>query len=81
MTRYDPLHEYLAGQRRQKIRLSFHELEQIIGKPLPQSAYRYEWWWANEDPRSTTHVQCKAWREAGYDADVQLAGRVVTFMR
>ena len=59
----------------------FQEIEQIIGEPLPQAAYQYEWWWTNEDPRTTTHVQCRAWQGAGYKAEVQLARRAATFTR
>ena len=81
MGKYDPLHDHLAGQRGQQIRLSFQEIEQIIGEPLPQSAYQHAWWWANEDPRTTAHVQCRAWREAGYDAELQLTRRAVTLTR
>ena len=73
MPKYDPLQQHLAGQRGQQVRLSFQEIEQIIGEPLPQAAYQYEWWWTNEDPRTTTHVQCRAWQGAGYKAEVQLA--------
>ena len=34
---------------------------------LPKSATRPQWW-ANVTDPDTTHVQRKAWREAGYDA-------------
>ena len=81
MPKYDPLQMHLTGQRGQQVQLSFQEIEKIIGQPLPQAAYRYEWWWSNEDLRTTTHVQCRAWQEAGYEAKVQLARQAVTFTR
>jgi hypothetical protein len=41
---YQPLSEYLAGQRRNELSLSFAEVEAILGCPLPYSAYAGNWW-------------------------------------
>ncbi|MBZ9959027.1 hypothetical protein [Mesorhizobium sp. BR1-1-14] len=59
--------------------LSFDQLQEMAA--LPASAWKYDWWWANEDPATTTHVQCKSWQAAGYEADVDRAHAMVTFRR
>jgi hypothetical protein len=76
---YDPLRDHLSQQSGAVLTFSFDELDAIV--PLPISARRHEAWWANEDVRTTAHVQCKAWQAAGYDAEVNLGARTVTFRR
>jgi hypothetical protein len=48
------------------LEMSFREIERVIGAMLPNSAQRPQWW-ANER-RETTHVQCRAWLDEGYEA-------------
>ena len=79
MSKYDPLSDYLRQQTASELTLSFPEIERVIGGPLPLSAMRPQWW-ANETSRSTAHVQCLAWRAAGYDAFLY-AGRKVKFRK
>lgn len=58
--------------------MSFAEIDQLVPSGLPNSAYTYQAWWANE--RETRHVQSLAWLEAGYRVDrYDLAARTVTF--
>lgn len=73
MAKYDPLRDYLRKQTVRDIELSFAEIERLIGGMLPNSAARPQWWANVQDP-NTTHVQRKAWRDAGYDAFL-IAGR------
>jgi hypothetical protein len=47
---------------------------------LPKSAARPQWW-ANTIGPDTSHVQCKAWREAGYDALLLVGKDRVRFRR
>ncbi len=47
--------------------MSFGDIERVLGALLPNSAARPEWWANETDPR-TTHVQCRAWLDAGYKA-------------
>jgi hypothetical protein len=61
-SRYDGLRAYLSGRSEPQVRLSFAEIEHIIGQPLPASARRHRAWWANE--RSGSHVHARAWLEA-----------------
>jgi len=80
MSRYDPIRNRLQSSGTRSLTFSFEEIADLVGG-LPESALRYAWWWANEDPKTTTHSQCKAWQAAGYDAEVNMAQRQVTFHR
>lgn len=66
MAKYDPLERYLMRRAEQEFELDFAELGRIIGADLPPSATRPQWW-ANET-KSEAHVQCRAWRNASYEA-------------
>ena len=81
MSIYDPLKRRLTAATEGSVSLSFDDVEKLIGQPLPKSAYEYEAWWSNEDPVKTTHSQSKAWTTAGFDAEVSLQRRQVTFRR
>jgi hypothetical protein len=75
---YDPLRDYLKRQDFRELELSFAQIEEIIGRALPQSAERQQWW-ANQDSRG--HSQREAWRAAGYDAFLVAGSRNVRFRR
>lgn len=79
MAHYDSWRDYLMTRTDDVVTLSFKPLEKMAS--LPASAREYDWWWANEDPETTTHVQCKSWQAAGFDADVDRARGIVTFKR
>lgn len=64
MAKYDPLHEYLSSRTEPLVKLSFSEIERIIGDSLPASAREYPAWWANE--LDGNHVQARSWLNAGY---------------
>jgi hypothetical protein len=79
-SRYDPLRLYLEDRREPVVRLSFVEIERIIGAPLPASARRHRPWWANE--RSGNHVHALAWMGADRrTANVDLNAGSVDFIR
>ncbi|WP_430641883.1 DUF7662 domain-containing protein [Bradyrhizobium nanningense] len=78
---YDPLRKEL--QRRmgaQTIRLTFSEIEEILRRPLPPSAYKFSAWWGNESSRKG-HTQSMAWLHAGFATRVSLKQRAVEFYR
>lgn len=56
MGKYDGLYTYLDKSKSKNIKLTYNEIEKIIGCSLPVSAYRYRPWWGNTDK---THNQCK----------------------
>lgn len=79
MSQYDPLANYLARQSGNSCLATFAQIENILGRSLPQSAYtRSEWW----DNNSKNHSQRKGWRSAGWlTTKIDLAGRKVRFIR
>lgn len=61
--RYAPLTEFLAGVSGDAVEVSFKEIEEILGGPLPVSARRHRSFWANS-PRPT---QGRSWLSAGWE--------------
>jgi hypothetical protein len=80
-TKYEPLCSHLRKEAASQISLTFAEIERLLGATLPASAKRYEAWWANERSEDTRHVQCRAWRDAGYVALPDLVSQAVTFQK
>jgi hypothetical protein len=62
MGRYDPLRAFLEGQQAERIPMSFAELEDVLGAPLPRSK-RYPAWWSNNP---SNNPMTKVWLEAGF---------------
>ena len=64
--RYKPLENFLNDipPTRREVTLTFEELEDILGRKLPPSAYKYTAWWAND--KYSTHSQTHSWMEAGW---------------
>ncbi|WP_420867667.1 MULTISPECIES: DUF7662 domain-containing protein [Bradyrhizobium] len=79
MSVYDPLREELQRTGPQTIRLTFSEIEAILGRPLPPSAYKFNAWWGN-NLRKAGHTQSMAWLHAGFVARVSLRQRAVEFI-
>lgn len=79
--RYRPLEEWLVEQkaRAKNIRVSFEDIERVLGDALPASAREHRSWWAN-DPVSNR--QSVAWLQAGWRVDdVDLAAGEVVFQQ
>jgi hypothetical protein len=77
--KYGPLTEFLRRQSRPVVRMSFDEIERVIGSKLPPSATDHRAWWSNNADNS---VMTKAWKDAGFESeDVDMKGRRVTFRR
>ena len=80
MSKYEPLARYLSRMQQQSWRASFDEIEQILNFNLPESARKYNAWWANQS--GTGHSQTAGWIEAGWrTSDLDLAAEKVTFSR
>ena len=78
MSKYDPLTSFLVTKAGREIRLSFAELEQIIGQKLPDKSKMHRPWWSNNP---NNNVMTKAWLAAGYKtAQVDIAGEMLTFV-
>ena len=60
------------------LQMTFQEIERVLGKELPRSAFDYRAWWAN-DP---TKPQSTAWLDEGWRANaVSMTDRRLTFVR
>lgn len=62
-------------QRSQELVMTFKEIERILGRPLPNTARRPQWW-ANQIPARSRYVQTEAWQKAGYKAFLIAPNRV-----
>ena len=79
MSRYQPLVDHLRSLNVSRWNASFAEVEAILGRQLPPSAYQYAAWWANQ---SAGHSQTAGWRDAGWKtANLDLTRKRVSFER
>lgn len=65
MSKYAPLVEHLRLLPSDEVRLSFNEVEQILGFALPKSALRHQAWWGNSRTRDS-HNWAYLWLRAGW---------------
>ena len=79
-SKYDRLRHHLNVRAARSVVMSFREIEKILGSRLPASARRYSAWWANE-AGDTSHVQARAWIDAGRRASVNLTAETVEFSK
>jgi len=78
--KYEPLLRFLeARSDSASIRLSFAQIDEILGFPLPRSARDHQAWWSNT---RRGHSHAAAWLDAGWKtAMLDLAGQQVTFVK
>jgi hypothetical protein len=80
MSKYDPWADFFAKQTAEHISASFSELEKKLNTKLPASAFEHPAWWANYPGK--THVQARAWLDAGYEtSQVDMTARRLIFRR
>lgn len=76
--KYRGLSEYLLSSGASRISLTYAQIEQILGFPLPQTARRFKQsYWANTE----THSYASSWMAVGYKAKVDLNSDTVTFFK
>ncbi len=78
---YAPLHAWLVAQPATvtNIRVTFEEVEAILGRSLPATARQKSQWWENN---STQHSHASAWLEAGFlTAQVNIPNETLIFRR
>src|SRR5437762_2471901 len=79
MSKYEPLSQFLRTQSADEIRMTFAQIERVIGEKLPPSAQHHRSWWSNNPNNS---VMTKAWLEAGFRSEqVDMEGRKLVFRR
>ena len=76
--KYRFLADFLHTHGGDSITMTFKQIEELIGNPLPSSAYNHRAYWSNTD----THSISKVWMQAGYMTTyVNLLSRKVIFER
>lgn len=79
MGKYEPLAQYLNHLDDESWEARLEDIERVLGFKLPDSAYTYPAWWANQHGH---HSQTKGWRDVGWETrDVDLRSRRVRFVR
>lgn len=78
MSKYEPLTAFLKSKHGREIRMSFAEVEKVIGEKLPAKSKANRAWWSNNPSNS---VMTKAWLAAGYkSAQVDMGSEKLTFV-
>lgn len=79
MSKYDTLKQFLLSLEESSIKLSFSEIEEILGCKLPPSANLYPAWWSNDKHH---HPHAQAWMKAGFlTKDVDFEKKTVVFYK
>lgn len=77
--KYEPLQTHLKSAGFDRIRMTFEEIERVIGTELPRSARRHRAWWSNNPSNS---VITYAWLSVGYKTErVSMEREVLTFRK
>jgi hypothetical protein len=76
MGKYEPLTKFLQKQTGSEVRMSFAQIERVVGFKLPPVAQHHRAWWSNS---ASNNVMTKAWLNAGFRSEQvdMAAGRVV----
>jgi hypothetical protein len=79
LRKYQPLQSHLERRRGRPEMLTFEDIEEIIGKTLPESAMKYRSFWSNDNQENGA---ARAWSRAGYRvAYLDREQKVVRFER
>lgn len=78
MSKYDRLGVYLREQDRERVPMTFAEIERVVGTKLP-SSQKHQAWWSNS---TSNNVMTQVWLDAGYRTEqVDTAARKLVFRR
>ena len=81
MAKYDPLSAHLKAQTMRRVAMDFDDVSALVGG-LPKSARIHKAWWQGDPEESPTHVQKRAWGNAGFRVEsLNLTGGRVVFRR
>jgi hypothetical protein len=79
MSKYEPLTQFLQNQPGNIARLSFAQIEQIVGFKLPAAALQERAWWSNAP---SDDAESQAWLAAGFRSEyIDLVAGELTFCR
>src|SRR5713101_226034 len=79
--RYKSLYQYLENRYANTVVLTFAQIEDLLGFPLPDSARVDHEWWANKDPNDTPQPHSRSWTLASRTATPNLQAQTVVFER
>ncbi|MFX1476075.1 MAG: hypothetical protein ACFFCO_11450 [Promethearchaeota archaeon] len=79
MSKYATLGEFLLTSVKDRVSLSFSDIESVLSFPLPKSARKFRTWWANDK----THSHAKfGWLDYGWRViEVDLGNQIIHFRR
>lgn len=80
-TDYRPLHKYLTSRFADTVILTFGQIEDLLGRALPGSAYGEAAWWLGPTLGSAASPQSSSWVQAKRNATPNLRARTVMFDR
>lgn len=80
MGKYDPLAGYLRRQHQPEVRLSFRDIERIVGGILPKAANDPRWWASGGDVADEA-PQKQAWASVRFAPEVDFKREAVRFVR
>lgn len=75
-SKYAPVVEYLQGVRSDRVDLTYGQIEEMVGEPLPPSAHNHRAVWSNSDQNPwplMRHVLDAGWRVES----IQMGSKVV----
>ena len=76
--KYKKLAEYLLSSGKDRVSLTYRQIEEILGFPLPETARKFKQsFWANTE----RHSYASGWMAVGYRARVDRNTDTVTFMK
>lgn len=76
--KYLALTAYLEKSGTDTVKMSFKDIESVLGEGLPESAYKYPALWAN----SESHAIAFGWMDAGYRSqNLSIANQTVEFVK
>jgi hypothetical protein len=78
---YRPLHKYLEERFAENLVLTFGEIEDLLGFPLPESARVEAGWWVTAEAGGARTPQSRAWTEASRTAKANVPAQIVLFQR
>jgi hypothetical protein len=78
---YRLLHVYLRDRAADRLVLTFTEIEDLLGSPLPPTARQSAQWWDTPDAGDPASPQADSWINAQRTATVTMASQRVLFER
>ena len=76
---YEPISRFLTKTKARSVTLTFEQVESILCRPLPRSAYSHPEWWSNN---TKGHSHARSWVEAGWRTrEINLKEQSIVFAR